>query len=407
MLSRTWWIVVASLVVVLGVLELAKPEPVNWKRTFLSSSTQPFGTWIAVRVLDSLTERPVAMIDSSSDVACRTVPPRGQWWVVAETFDPATEEIDSLFSFVHRGGHLVLATRWLTDTLQQQIGIDMQPVFSWEEAHVNIHDRGDVVHVLPITDDYLSQRFRVRPDTMLSRADSSTWHPMITVTTRDDAHDTTAPWMIAGTRTLGLGSVTILSSPELISNVAFLKDTSSAVARLVVPLIAHTDGPVVWDRYHNGSVALPTVGDILARSHSAQLAVVLVVVTGLMYVSTNSRRRQRAIPVIERVENTTAEFVRTVADLMQSTHDHAHVVRMRVSHLRKFCATVLHVPIVNIDTTTKSRLVAATGCDDETIERLFELIALYSRDDADPEMSSADMLRYSTILDTFYEKASR
>lgn len=132
-----------------------------------------------------------------------------------------------------------------------------------------------------------------------------------------------------------------------------------------------------------------------------------------MYVGTNARRRQRAIPILEPVRNTTSEFVRTVADLMQSSHDPAYVMRQRIVHLRRFCASVLHVPLVNIDSTTERRLIAATGCEAQLIHDVLDLVRRYGDVDGveqqwtDAEWSATDLLRRSAIIDTFYEKASR
>jgi hypothetical protein len=444
MLSRSWWITVSILVVVLGLLQVLKPEPVRWERTFKSSSTQPFGTWIALHVLDSLTPSPVFMVDSASDVALHSIPQASQWWIVTPKYSGAIQEVDSLMAFVKRGGHVVIATRYFNDTTERLLGLDLYPVYSWSETEVLVHQDNSIVQRLPIGDDYVSMRFRERIDTTVNNGERR-WKPLLTVASSsgddfeeqaydeededydgedssdedeevrtDDANQIENDlWMIAGVREYGNGTITVLSSPELLSNVAFVKDSSAAVAGIVMPLLTDISIPAAWDRYHNASIALPTIGDILSRSLAAQLAVVLVVVAGLMYLTTNMRRRQRPIPILEKVKNTTAEFTRTVADLMQTSHDPAYVMRLRVAHLRRFCANVLHVPLVNIDSSTENRLVAATGCDIQTVRDVLHLARQYGDFDGmkqqwtDAEWSAADLLRRSAILDTFYEKASR
>lgn len=412
MLTRTWWVVVGLLVVVLGLLQISKPEPTSWKRTFSSTSTQPYGTWIALHVLDSITDGRVTMVDSASDVAIRSAPARGQWWIVAPRFQAADEEVDSLFAYARRGGHVVIATRWINDTTEKRLGVDLRQPFMWDEDTLSVYDSGSVVKRFLIVEDFISYQFKLRADSTALGSDLVQWDTLMALENADQSADQPR-FVLAARRALGLGSITVLSSPELMSNLAFVHDTASAVARYLMPVIARTDGPIMWDRYHNGSLQLPTVGDLLSQSHAAQLALVLVVVSGLMYVGTNARRRQRAIPILEPVRNTTSEFVRTVADLMQSSHDPAYVMRQRIVHLRRFCASVLHVPLVNIDSTTERRLIAATGCEAQLIHDVLDLVRRYGDVDGveqqwtDAEWSATDLLRRSAIIDTFYEKASR
>ena len=117
----------------------------------------------------------------------------------------------------------------------------------------------------------------------------------------------------------GKGYVFIHNQPQVFTNHALLSEQSSA--GYVAHLLSYIpkDRPVVW--FVQGQTLNPNApknetGLSVVFRYPALRAVWLLLVYGLLlYIFFNSKRRQRIVPVIKPLRNTTVEFVQTIGNL--------------------------------------------------------------------------------------------
>lgn len=442
-MTKLWWFVTSILVAIVLVLTLLKSQAVDWSRTYDAFGKEPFGTWIAIKSLSKMKGVPVQVVTVPMDKAVTEVSTDAQWWICVNEFSPSHEELDSMLRWIRRGGNMVLLARELSGDCADSLGVTIQWYFQMDTTLLSLFDGNEAsaYRNVVVGTEYIDRNLvTCNDDAYLVDEDSSEFaghlrsrvpvadaqgfgdatdgdrlsvvqcamHPIEHLETIICTQSFDGNWLhrVAVRRRIGAGSVAIVSAPDLLSNISFLTPTMIPAANNALLAFVDLQREQWWDVYQTGIVAGIGPSDVLLQSPAVVTSLALVAVAALMYTSTNIRRRQRAIRVIRPVENTTAEFVRTVANVAQSQRDYVHAIRMRANNIKRYCASVLGVHIDLDSNDTIGRLVAISGCSTEEVHSILEAVLACENAEASP-IQSQDAVKYSQLFDMFYQKVQR
>ncbi|PHI19433.1 hypothetical protein CEQ90_13005 [Lewinellaceae bacterium SD302] len=152
----------------------------------------------------------------------------------------------------------------------------------------------------------------------------------------------------------GEGELLVHTNPELFTNY-YLTDSSRYHYALGV-LSYLGDGPVIWDEYarnyhlppsqRNQSNYNPNGGrNLFTENHALRyileqpplaLAWYLLLIGGFLYVIFRGKRRQRIVPFRTKPENSSRQFVDTIARLAYQHGNHAQLAKREITMLRQY-----------------------------------------------------------------------
>ncbi len=123
---------------------------------------------------------------------------------------------------------------------------------------------------------------------------------------------------------VGKGAIYFHSVPLAFTNYYLLPQNNSGyISRCFSYLPV---APVYWDEYYKvGRQGAGTPIRVLLQTPALKTALVLTLALVLVYMLFQSKRRQRIIPVIKPFENSTLQFVGTVARLYYNRGEHTSV----------------------------------------------------------------------------------
>jgi len=121
-----------------------------------------------------------------------------------------------------------------------------------------------------------------------------------------------------------------------------------------------------------------------------------------LFIIFNAKRRQRIIPIIEPLKNTTTDFVQTVSTLHLESEDFNGIIQKNIIYFLEHVRTRYHLPTHKLDTDFIKKLSQKSGKPKDDIERLITLVIKMKAH----KFSTPDPLKKLNIeLEKFYKKS--
>jgi hypothetical protein len=175
----------------------------------------------------------------------------------------------------------------------------------------------------------------------------------------------------------GHGHFFLCSVPLAFSNYYVLRPRSRPFALAALAYLP-AGRPVWWDEYQKqGRMGEQSVMRVLLAHDSLRTAYYLLLATTLLFVLVEARRRQRIIPVLKPLPNTTLLFTRTVASLYRQGNNHGRIAEKKVGLFLDYLRTRFHEPTPDLsDAAFRERLSQKAGLPPARVDELVRLINL-------------------------------
>jgi hypothetical protein len=166
-----------------------------------------------------------------------------------------------------------------------------------------------------------------------------------------------------------------------------------------------TGRPVWWDEYQKqGRVGEQSVLRVVLAHESLRVAYYLLWATAVLLVIIEARRRQRIIPVIKPLPNTTLLFTRTVAGLYQQGRNHQRIAEKKVALFLDYLRTRFQEPTPDLaDEDFRERLSQKAGLPRPRVEELVRLIN-FAR--TAPTVTDQELLKLSRAIHDFKREST-
>jgi len=105
-----------------------------------------------------------------------------------------------------------------------------------------------------------------------------------------------------------------------------------------------------WDHYQNNDIHEDKSPLRVIFAHdSLRWAYYLILLTALLYIVYEVKRRQRIIPVIEPLKNNTLDFVTVVGQVYYERHDNSNIAHKKITYLLEHWRTRYYLKTSNLD----------------------------------------------------------
>ena len=202
----------------------------------------------------------------------------------------------------------------------------------------------------------------------------------------------------------GAGHVYLCSVPVAFTNVLMLRPATSRFAATALSYLPVR--PAWWDEYQKqGRVGDQSLLRLVSSHEALNTAWYLLLAGALLFVLVEARRRQRIIPTIKPLPNTTLLFTRTVASLYRQGRSHGLIAEKKVGLFLDYLRTRFHEPSPDFaDEAFRERLSQKSGVPRPRVDELLRLIN-FTR--TAPQVSDEQLLRLSRALTDFRRDAGR
>lgn len=173
----------------------------------------------------------------------------------------------------------------------------------------------------------------------------------------------------------GRGHFYLCSVPLAFGNYWLLRPRTADFALAALSALP-AGRPVWWDEYQKqGRAGEQSVLRVVLGHPALRTAYYLLLATGLLFVLIEARRRQRVIPTLRPLPNTTLLFTRTVASLYQQGRNHAQIAEKKTALFLDYLRTRFQEPTADLaDEAFRERLSQKAGVPRPRVDELVRLI---------------------------------
>ena len=202
----------------------------------------------------------------------------------------------------------------------------------------------------------------------------------------------------------GRGHFYVCTAPLAFTNYYLLRPRSAAFAAAALAYLPARRS--WWDEFQKqGPVGEQSLLRVVFAHQALRLAYYLALVGGLLFVFVAARRRQRVIPIIRPLPNTTLLFTRTVAGLYRQGNSHALIAEKKVSLFMDYLRTRFQETNPDFgDADFRERLSQKSGLARSRVDELLRLVN-FAR--TAPRVTDQQLLQLSQALNDFKQEVSR
>lgn len=202
----------------------------------------------------------------------------------------------------------------------------------------------------------------------------------------------------------GRGHIYLCSVPLAFSNYFVLQPRAGRFAFSALSYLP-TGRPVWWDEYQKqGRRGEQSLLRVLLEHEALRLALYLTLAAALLFVLFEARRRQRIIPVLKPLPNTTLLFTRTVAGLYRQGANHALIAEKKIRLFQEYLRTRYHEPALDLtDEATRERLAQKSGIPRADVDALVRRINFVL---TAPQVSDAELLALNKAINQFRQTSA-
>lgn len=399
--------VLAALALVWGLAVLNAPRSLDWSPTYCNDRKEPLDTYALYRLLPTLPGiRVAATRQSPYEVLQDSAGAPAAYLFLQTSFHPGPADARALYRYMRRGGAVWLAADNINldkrvDSLwrlPKLIDVYTSPMQK-DTATFGLRApalRGRTARVpLRVVNTFFAQDARGRlvfhgPDSVQRAATAA-------ILAADERQ---RPVLVR--LPVGRGWLYVCTVPALLSNYGLLHHRNVRFAEGALSYLPA--GQVLWDEfYKQGRSGDDSPLRVVLRSPALAGAWYGLLVGGLLFALLGARRRQRPVPTLRPLPNTSLQFARTVATLYRQGRNHQPLAALRIRLFFDYLRTRFQEPVpAGIDADYPRRLSLRTGVPEAEVVTL--LARLHGYLDAG-HVSEAELHQLHQLLTDFKARA--
>ncbi|WP_404984190.1 DUF4350 domain-containing protein [Chryseobacterium sp. M5] len=365
--------------VILALLEVNKKEVTDWRKNYDVNQKSPFGLFVFNKEVKDLFKNNLTKLDVAPyDYYTEKDKKPHNILIVESEMDQ--ESWNKILDEVSKGSDAMIIANRLPKNISDTIGFYGSKI-SYEDQNV-----------LKLTDEKYQNDF-IKLDKFPSGRGFSYIKPNVQVLgkTVEENNDDQANFIKTP---FGKGTIYVHCEPLFLTNYYLLQSGNVRYAQSVFSYLK--DRETLWFVESNTKESRSLLRFIL--SNPALKYAWWVFLGGLvLFIFFNVKRKQRIVPIIEPLKNTSAEFVKSIGNLYLQEGDFHDMMAKKAQYFLNKVRLDLLIDTQNLDEEFAKKLQLKTG---KSVEMVNEAIVLIKKaQDPYASVMKEDLARINSLLD--------
>lgn len=396
-MSRTLKLYVGLLVLLfvgIIVIEFSTPSPINWQKTYNETHKIPYGTFVFYEELEQLFPEskvqdikvtPFEYFDDYYSWEDSSYLTTGTYMLIDGFADIDNTSAQELLDFASFGNDIFISSNYFPERLTDSLGFDTQNDYTFkgkaEFTFTSPSFEDDSISI----DKGLSNIYFSKIDTLYT-----------TVLGHQKFVDSTYVNFIK--TSWGEGYFYLHLQPIAFTNYQLLKKDNKKYASSVMSYLS--DDTIYFDsRNKLGQELGSSPLRFILSQPPLRWAWYLVLITTLLFMIFNAKRKQRIVKVITPLKNTTVDFTKTIGNLYYETKDHDNLIEKKITYFLEYIRRVYYLDTQLLDDKFVKNLSLKSGQDQVKVKKLINQIAFLK---AKSPCNEGDLLRLNKAIEDFY-----
>jgi len=372
---------------ILTVIKIMEPEEVDWNTSFAKKDKIPYGGYIIYDLSDelfpnqevTLKEFPIYNILKNNFYS------NTNYVFINSYFAPDRLDTDYLLQYVEDGNNAFVSAFGIYGSLADSLQIETHDEFFSEDS---VNTNFSVAELKSDTGwTYYTGNFK----NYFSAFDTS----LVQILGKNEFGNTNFIRI-----RYGKGNFFLNTIPLAFTNYHLLNSGNN---NYVYKALSHL--PVqktFWDDYYkDGNKFTASSLQYIISQPSLKWAYYIILTSILLFIFFYGRRKQRIIPVIQPLANTTVEFVETVGNLYYQQKDYKNIAEKKISYFLDYIRNKYFIKSSIFDEESIQKLADKSAYSTTKIK---SILAEIKKINTIPSISEEELLNINYQIEKFYER---
>ena len=373
--------------IILTIIKIAEPEEVDWSKSFAKKDKIPYGGYIIYDISKGLF--PDKEFELKELPIYNTLKGKYHYntnYVFINTyFSPDRLDTEYLLDYVAEGNDVFISALGIYGNLADSLQIKTYDVFfSQDSVNINFSLAG-------LKSDFGYSYFKGNFENYFSEFDTA----LVQVLGKN-GNDKVNFLRIK----YGEGNFLLNTVPLAFTNYHLL---NSANNEYVYKALSHLPFQnTFWDDYYkDGNKYSATILQYILSQKALKWAYFIMLVSVFLFIFFYGRRKQRIIPVMSPLTNTTLEFVETVGNLYYQQKDFKNIAEKKISYLLDYLRNKYSIKAGTFNEETISKISEKSSINTGILKSLFKEI---KKINDSTKITEDELININYKIEKFYER---
>lgn len=364
------YIVILVLILALVIaMDISKPKPINWEPTYGVNDKIPFGLYILNQELGKMTGQKVTKMEQSPyeyfesqydyDTLVNNYKVKGTFLNISDYGNIDETSAQEILYFISHENTAFLSMKKFPETLLDSLKISMDADYKYSDKIYNWlanpkfgSKKYQIIE--GIGNDYFTEFDTINTTVLGYQSGDSSRVNFIKVN-----YDG--------------GEIYLHTQPAAFTNFHLLKDNHKEYAEKVLSYLPKRDIHWLSGKNSGNNISNSQLGFIF--KHPALKSAWLLFLIGMgVFMIFNAKRKQRIVPIIKPLPNTTVDFTKTIGNLYYQEGDHTTIIDKKIIYFLERVRNEYLMDTTKLDADFVKKLHQKSGKDYFIIERAVFLI---------------------------------
>lgn len=405
--NRKYIVFLAICFTALIVLQLLSPKPINWNLSYMKRDKIPYGTSALSSVLPALfpaqqiTDKQVPAYNSLKGIS----EINRNYIFINQSFEPDKLDTRELLRFVEKGNTVFIAVNYLGGKLADTMKLKTDDYFDMKADNkkdsallANMYKPNDTAKI-----NFVNPHLKSKTDYVFAKGVENTYFISF------DTAKTTILGKNSNNKInfikvkQGKGFIYISTVPETFSNYYFVNQKNYDYAYKALSYLPLQT--TLWDEYYKvGNIKKESPLRVIFNNPALLTAYYVLIISLLIFMIIGIKRRQRIIPVLEPMRNTTLDFVDIVGTLYFQTGNHKNIADKKITYFLEHIRTAFQIKTNIYDDMFIERITNLSGIEKQKVHDLFYF---FSEISFKQNVTQQELLKLNTMIENFYKASKR
>jgi hypothetical protein len=372
------------------VAQYFKPKPTNWSPTYLAEDKIPFGTYILrQRITDILPGTKVKIVKAAVYNNLTEQPAgKSNYFMIGFTITIDKLDYQQMVKYMEAGNHIFIAAYQLKGILSDTLKLKITSDFNFQNkrkypinfVNPNLKRELDYYFDKGINDHYF-ESFDTARATVLGK--------------RENTQANFIQYKY------GKGSLIILPNPKLLTNYSLLNENGSDYVAKAFSYLPKAE-TLIWDEQFIRNVGKESsILRVLFKYDQLRWAYYIALLSLIVFVLYEIKRRQRIIPVIERPKNSSVEFVNVVGRVYYQQRNNRDIAEKKITYLLEYIRNKYRLKTIDLNQEFREALLNKSGATADVIDDILEQIKFIK---AGQMVRDDQLIRLNKNIEEFYRQ---
>lgn len=372
------------------VAQYNKPSPINWNSTLYYKDKIPYGTYILYRQLPQIF--PGASVSTTNlnlyDLFHNkdTLYKNSNYLIIANSLNLSKYDYKELIKYVKAGNSAFISSFVWGDFLADTLKIQTSTEYVKNSVGLNF------------TNSKLKQAKDYHFDGEISNQYFSHFDTAHAVVLGKNEHGNSNLLCFK----FGKGSLYLCANPGIFTNINLLNGQGADYAAKALSYLP-VQPNIYWDEFQNGDIMEDMSPMRVFLSHaSLQWAYYISLFSLLIFIFYEMKRRQRIIPIIEPLKNSTVDFVNVVGQVYYERRNNQNIAEKKILYFLEHLRTKFYLKTSPLDREFTERLAQKTGIELSFAKDLVGHIGYVA---AQKNVTDHELILLNQLIEQFYTQS--